>query len=178
MAVGFTPKHTETISINGLTQQQFIALANETAIKIEWKVAYMSTHGLIAYTDYGMFSRNAEIKITLEGASAEIQSASTGSEMADWGKNKENVAYFIQTLETLKQTLSVEELDTKYQTLTEQLVPEEEDILKLPPPTTTEKISGFFSIFKPQEGFFITPILIDLNILIFIIMAFSGVNIM
>src|SRR5690606_34795589 len=40
------------------------------------------------------------------------------------------------------------------------------------------QIKDFFSIFKPTQGFFITPILLDLNILIFILMAISGVNIM
>ncbi|MCP4269697.1 MAG: rhomboid family intramembrane serine protease [Candidatus Brocadiaceae bacterium] len=36
----------------------------------------------------------------------------------------------------------------------------------------------FFSIFKPTSGYFITPILINLNLLIFILMAVSGVNIL
>ena len=46
----------------------------------------------------------------------------------------------------------------------------------MPPPTTTEKISGFFSIFIPVEGYFITPILINFNILVFIIMVILGVD--
>jgi rhomboid protease GluP len=178
MAVGFTPKHIEDFPLNDLTQQQFLVLANETATKIGWKVGYLSDNGLIAYTDKGMFSWNAEIKIKIENGVANIQSASTGSEMMDWGKNKKNVANFIATFEEQKPTLTKEELDAKYQELNEQLVSQEEDVLKLPPATTTEQITDFFSVFKPTEGFFITPILLDLNILIFIVMAISGVNIM
>lgn len=178
MAVGFTPKHIEGFPLNDLTQQQFLVLAYETATKIGWKVGYLSDNGLIGYTDKGMFSWNAEIKIKIENGVANIQSASTGSEMMDWGKNKKNVANFIATFEELKPTLTKEELEAKYKELSEQLVSQEEDILKLPPATKTEQIKGFFSIFKPTQGFFITPILIDLNILIFILMAISGVNIM
>jgi len=178
MAVGFTPKHIEDFPLNDLTQQQFLVLANETATKISWKVGYLSDNGLIAYTDNGMFSWNAEIKIKIENGVANIQSASTGSEMMDWGKNKQNIANFIANFDELKPTLTKEELDAKYQGLNEQLVSQEEDILKLPPATTTEQIKDFFSIFKPTQGFFITPILLDLNILIFILMAISGVNIM
>lgn len=178
MAVGFTPKHIEDFPLNDLTQQQFLVLANETATKIGWKVGYLSDNGLIAYTDNGMFSWNAEIKIKIENSVANIQSASTGSEMMDWGKNKKNVANFIANFEELKPTLTKEELDAKYQELNEHLVSQEEDILKLPPATTTEQIKDFFSIFKPAQGFFITPILLDLNILIFILMAIGGVNIM
>ncbi|HTO15952.1 MAG TPA: rhomboid family intramembrane serine protease [Edaphocola sp.] len=177
MAVGFTPKYIEDFYLNDLTQQQFIALANETATKMGWKVGYLSDNGLIAYTENGMFSWNAEIKIKIDDGIANIQSASTGSEMMDWGKNKKNVANFFINFEELKSTQTKEELDIKYQELNEQLVSQEEDILKLPPETTTEQIKGFFSIFIPKQGFFITPILIDLNILIFIIMAISGVNI-
>lgn len=178
MAVGFTPKYIEDISLNDLTQQQFLVLANEIATKTGWKVGYISDNGLIAYTDNGMFSWNAEIKIKIENGVANIQSASTGSEMMDWGKNKKNVTNFITNFEELKFTLTIEELDSKYQELTEQLVSQEEDILKLPPATTTEQIKNFFSIFKPKQGFFIAPILLDLNILIFILMAINGVNIM
>lgn len=178
MAVGFTPKHIEDFPLNDLTQEQFLVLANVTATKIGWKVGYLSDNGLIGYTDNGMFSWNAEIKIKLENGVANIQSASTGSEMMDLGKNKKNVANFIATFEELKPTLTKGELDAKYQELSEQLVSQEEDILKLPPATTTEQIKDFFSIFKPTHGFFITPILLDLNILIFILMGISGVNIM
>lgn len=178
MAAGFTPKHIEEFPLDDLTQQQLLVLANETAIKMGWKINYLSDNGLIAYTDKGAFSWNAEIKIKIENGFANIQSASTGSEMVDWGRNKKNVARFLSCFDELKFTLTNEELDAKYQELKEQLVSQEEDILKLPPATTTEHIKDFFSIFKPVQGFFITPILLDLNILIFILMVLSGVNVM
>ena len=95
--------------------------------------------------------------------------------MVDWGRNKKNTAAFIAAFEELKQSLTKEELDTKYQELKEQLVPDEEDILKLPPASAADNIKSFFSIFKPVQGFFITPILLNLNILIFAAMAASGV---
>ncbi len=38
------------------------------------------------------------------------------------------------------------------------------------------KIFDFFSLFIPKDGFFITPILINICILIFIVMVISGVN--
>ncbi|MBI3521264.1 MAG: hypothetical protein HY062_18125 [Bacteroidetes bacterium] len=178
MAVGFTPKHTEDLTFSDFTQEQFLILLIEASKKMGWSVGYISNNGLIAYTDNGMFSRNFEIKIKLEQGKVNIQSASTGSEMMDWGKNKDNVNGFITNLETLKTSLSKEELDAKYLEIKEQLVSEEEDILKLPPATTTEQVKDFFSIFKPTEGFFITPILLDVNIILFIVMIIGGVNIM
>ncbi|POY36299.1 rhomboid family intramembrane serine protease [Solitalea longa] len=178
MAVGFSPKHSEDFSLNDLTQQQFLVLATETIKQLNWNVSYLSDNGLIAYTDNGTFSWNAEIKIKIENGIANIQSASIGNEMMDLGRNKKNVTNVIANFEELKSTLTIEQLEEKYQELKDQLVSAKDDILTLPPATTTEQITSFFSIFKPVKGFFITPILIDLNILIFILMAVCGVNIM
>jgi len=178
MAVGFTPKHISEFPLNDLTQEQFLVIANEAAKKMQWNVGYISNTGLIAYTNNGMFSKNSEIKIKIENGIAHLRSASTGSEMMDWGKNKKIINEFLATFEQLKSTLTIAELELKYQELKTSFPPEEEDILRQPPETTTEQIKGFFSIFKPTKGFFVTPLLVDLNILIFILMAISGVNIM
>lgn len=177
MAIGFTPKYIQDFSLNDLSKEQFIVLSNETAKNMGWEINHISENGLIAYTNKGMFSWNGEIKIKIEAEVANIQSASTGNEMMDWGKNKKTVTNFISNLEELKIKLSEQELEVKFQELKEQLV-SKEDILTLPPATTTENIKNFFSIFKPVKGFFITPILMDLNIIIFILMACNGVNIM
>ena len=178
MAFGFTPKHVEDFPLNDLTQQQFLVLANESARKVGWQISYLSDNGLIGYTDNGMFSTDAEIKIKIEDGIATIRSASIGSELMDWGRNKKNIANFISTFEALKPTLTKEELNVKYLALNDQLVSPEDDLLKLHRGSTNEENSGFFSIFKPTQGFFVTPILLDINVLIFILMAMSGVNIL
>jgi rhomboid protease GluP len=178
MAIGFTPKHVENYPLNGLSPEHYLVLAFETADKLGWKVVYLSKSGLIAFTENGMFYWNAEIRITIVEGIAKIISSSTGNDMMDWGKNKKNVLNFISHFEALKSTISDDEIKDKYENLTQYFAPKEEDILILPPATTTEKIKDFFSIFIPTQDFFITPILIDLNIVVFILMAISGVNIM
>ena len=60
MAVGFTPKHIEEVPLDGLTQEEYLVIALETAKEMKWKVSYTSNRGLIAFTDNGMFSWNAE----------------------------------------------------------------------------------------------------------------------
>lgn len=177
MAFGFTPKHIEEVPLYGLTQKEYLVIALEAAKEMKWAVSYTSNNGLIAFTDNGVFSWNAEIKIKIENGSANLKSSSTGNEMMDWGKNKKNIEKFILSFNALKLKLTKEELLLKYEEITSNLAPEEDDILKLPPPTTTEQIKGIFSIFIPKKGFFVTPLLLDINILLFILMAISGVNI-
>lgn len=167
MAIGFTPKHEEEFTLDGLTEEQFLVLAIETAKEMQCEVGYISDSGFIAYTSKGLFTVDAEIKLIIANGVATLKSASTGGEIMDWGRNKKNIEKFIAVFDELKPTFTKAELDIKYKELKTTFATED-DVLKLPPPSTTEKITGLFSIFIPTEGYFITPILINLNILIFI----------
>lgn len=180
MAFGFTPKYIENLPLNELTKEQFLVIAAEAAKEMKWEINYISENGFIAYTNNGMFSWNAEIevKIKFQDGYACLKSSSTGNEMMDWGKNKKNIEAFLSVYRKLKPTFTSENLEFKLQELkTEMIADVEGDILNLPPQTTSEQISDFFSIFKPKNNYFITPILLNLNILIFILMVVLGVNI-
>jgi rhomboid protease GluP len=178
MAVGLTPKHIESFSLNEHTHEQFLVIASETLKQLEWELGYISRSGLIAYTRNGIFSNNFEITIKLEEGQATIKSSSTGSEVFDMGKNKANIETFDKTFEEVKLTLTPEEIDNRYAELESMFPTEEEDLIKQIDDTKIRGIKGFLSIFKPVEGFFVTPILLNLNVLVFILMAVSGVGIM
>lgn len=53
----------------------------------------------------------------------------------------------------------------------------DEDLHNQPPQTYRDKIKKAFSIFIPTEGYFFTPLIVNVNILIFVLMAISGVDI-
>jgi len=178
MATGFTPKYSKDFILSNLTTEEFLVIAREACLTMKWSISFISHSGIIAYTDNGIFARNAEIKIIVKDNTARFISSSTGTEMYDFGKNKKNITSCISAFESLQTSYTTEELVLKYEELQSHLVSDQEDVLKLPPPTTTEKVGNFFSIFIPVKGFFITPILINLNILIFILMAVGGANIL
>jgi rhomboid protease GluP len=143
-----------------------------------WDIRYISDNGLIAFTTKKVLKRKQEVTIHLNGDYANIRSESVGSEMMDWGRNKRNVQQFTDLLADNKTGMSPEELDQAYEELKPRLPVPEEDILNKPPPTTVEKWTGFFALFIPREGYYITPILVDLNVAVFILMVLSGANIM
>lgn len=176
MAVGFTPNYNEDINITEVTPKESLVLLTEAIKKLNWEISFISLNGIIAFTNQGLFSWNAEIKITLKEDTINVKSTSTGSEMFDFGKNKNSVKRLVQLFHEIKNQLTKEELTEKFKKIEESIVAEEVDIFTLPPSTTSEKISSLFSIFIPVEGYFITPILVNLNILIFIIMAIFGVD--
>ncbi len=177
MAFGLSPKHEQTVEITDLTNEEFIAIALEVIKKLEWNSSYISEKGFIAYTKFSMSSYGEELKVTLNENLATVKSECTGSQLIDLGKNKRNVENFILTFNEIKNSFSKDQLLEKISEIKHHFVPSEQDILNQAPLNTKEKISGFFSIFKPTEGFFITPLILDINILVFIIMVASGVSI-
>lgn len=177
MAIGLSPKFSHTIGLDDLRQPHFLIVALEAAKQLDWNIGYKSENGFVAYTKFSMSSYSEEVKLTIENGIATIKSECTGSQLADWGKNKKNVEKFMAAFNELKSTISAETLDSKYEELKPELISKEEDELSKPAPGTMENLSGFLSIFKPVKGFFVTPLLIDLNILLFILMVVSGVDV-
>lgn len=178
MAFGLSPKHVQDISLDNLTAQQFLVLTLEAAKKLDWSVGHVSETGFVAFTKFSMSSWSEEVKVKIEGSSAQLKSECTGSQVVDWGKNKANIEKLVETFNELKDSFNPEELANKYEELKSNLISAESEGLDETPLTTKGKLTNFFSIFKPTKGYFITPVLIDLNIIIFILMIVSGVNIL
>ena len=178
MAVGFTPKHVEDFLFDDLSPNQFLALVFHTLNHMGMKIHFVSQNGVLAYSNNGNFSWNAEIKIGLETGKAVINSASAGSEMVDFGKNKKLVLAIIQNIEEQKAKLSTENLAHLYQEISVHFPPPEQDVFTMPPATSKEKIMDFLSIFTPTKGYFISPILVNLNLLVFVLMALTGTNVL
>jgi rhomboid protease GluP len=178
MAFGLTPKHTEQIFLDGFTSQEYLALFLDTAEKLGWDIRYKSQSGFIAVAGSGRFSARFKVTAIIEDTLATITSESTGSEMFDMNRNKKNVESFLQAMDTLKQTSTHSSLLQQYATRLAELVPPEMDSLSQPPATGAQKLAQVFSIFIPRNDYFITPLLIDVNILVFVIMVLSGAGFM
>lgn len=176
MAFGFSPKYIEEFPLNDLTPEQFLTLAIQSAEQLGWDVGYKSAGGFIAYTAFSMATGSEEVKVKIGGENATLKSETTGTQMVDWGKNKRNIESLTSTIEELKTSFTPEELTQKYDALKATLVLNEDDDLSDHPTTTKGKITSFLAIFLPTNGYYITPILINLNIAVFILMVLSGVD--
>jgi rhomboid protease GluP len=178
MAIGFTPKYTQDLPLGSYTPQQFLAIALEAARQREWTINTIAADGFKAYTGFSMSSYGEEITLHIADGIVHIKSECTGSQFMDMGKNKRNINRFLESFAAVETSLNAESLEALNNKLTES----DSDAgyrESLHTPAENEgKPSGFFSFFIPRDGYFITPILINLNILIFIIMALTGVNIM
>jgi len=176
MAFGFNQKFKKDFKPENLTQEQFLTMAVETAKKLKWDISQVSENGFIARVKSSYSSFGEEFRIIIREGIAELKSEIIGSQMGDWGKNKTNIRLFILNFEEMQNTLTEAELAELYETLKADIVANEDSLLIKVPLTPREKINEFLCLFIPTEGYFITPILIDLNILVFVLMVITGVN--
>ncbi len=176
MGFGLTPKHNKDFPVENMTSEQFLIIAIETAEKLNWDIGHISEAGFIAYTEFSMSSWSEEVRVKIDGNVASLKSECTGSQIIDWGKNKENINDFIYMFNELKDKYTHEELEQKYEEIKPKLAHEEKDALSKSPLSAKEKLTGFLSVFKPTKGYFVTPVIININIAVFILMILMGVN--
>jgi len=174
------PLHEDTLQFAGLSNTQILILALEASQKLEWNIEELTLEGVRFDVPMSIKSHGEEITVSIqEGSDGEIsvRSQSIAMQLVDYGKNRKNIQSLQKAMEEIKSTLSPEELEQKAKKLEDDfnrpLTEEEEAYLK-----EIEKKSSFISFFIPRKGFIATPILMDLNLLIFILMVAFGVGIL
>jgi rhomboid protease GluP len=176
MAFGFTPKHTEEISFEDLNSEQILIIGIEAAKTLGWRIGPSSVAGFIAYTKLSMSSWGEQITVKIDNSRAAITSECTGSQIADWGKNKRNIETFLQAFNTQKGITSPDDVVIKLLEIKAQ-THQEETSVNQPLESSRGKIKNIFSIFIPTEGFYVTPVIVNLNIFIFILMTIGGADV-
>ncbi|SDI57279.1 rhomboid family intramembrane serine protease [Mucilaginibacter sp. P25] len=177
MAFSFTPSFKKQIDTNNADPKHILVIALETARQLDWRIIYTGKNGLITIIGGGLFSPMQEFRLVINQSDILLISKNADGKITDWSEmNEENVNTFIEKYDQLKTSLNSEFIEEKLVELTPIFESEEEDILNAPPPTPKEKLLGFLSFFIPRPEYFITPIIINVNIAIFIIMVIRGVS--
>ena len=129
---------------------------------------------------FSIRSHGEAITFTIEKGSdgeVSVRSQSSSVQFVDYGKNRKNIQKLRETMEEIKASLTPEELAQRAKDFEEEfnrpLTEEEKAYIE-----EEKKRNSFLSFFIPRKGFIATPILIDINILVFIVMIASGVGIM
>ena len=174
------PSYNDQLHLPGLSKTEILILALEASQKLEWNIEEVTPEGARFEVPFNMYSRGEEITFTIEqGSDGEVavRSQSSSIQLVDYGKNRKNIQKLRETMEEIKTSLTPEELTQKAKDFEEEcnrpLTEEEKAYLE-----EEKKRNSFWSFFIPRKGFMATPILIDLNILVFIVMIASGVGIM
>ena len=178
--MALNPSYNDKLNLPGLSKTEILILALEASQKLEWNIEEVTPEGARFEVPFNMYSHGEEITFTIESGSdgeVAVRSQSSSVQFVDYGKNRKNIQKLRETMEEIKTSLTPEELAQKAKDFEEEcnrpLTEEEKAYLE-----EEKKRNSFWSFFIPRKGFMATPILIDLNILVFIVMIASGVGIM
>ena len=174
---GIAPKHVLEIPFGDLTPEEFLIVALETARDCNWQILFITRSGFRAYTSNTLISSGEILTLQLQEGAASLSSESNGKQLLNSGKNKRNTDQFLARFLKLKESFDKITLHHKYEEWQQKFSSGDEPILASDPQSRPAP-NSFFKILKPIEGYFITPILINLNGLILILMCMSGANIL
>lgn len=176
MAFGNPPKYVFEYELGDMTREHFLLFATEAIAKLNWKLQYVGEGVLGAVTKFSWRSWAEEFKVNIENGVATIRSECSGSQLWDWGKNKKNIEDFIFEVEDAKWIAREANLEAKLSELRASYIVLEEENSDLAAASGEENPRSTASIFIPSKGHFVSPILVYINILIFILMVLSGVH--
>ena len=155
-------KYLVTIPLKDISHEQFLVLAHVAAKQLpDYIVTHISENGLIIRID------KYKIQVLLKDEMAIISSETINGNIFNWGMAEKKAVELITTIRTLETKLDLQETQTIYEKLKPYFVAKENDPLLKPPIT-------FISLFIPRKDYFVTPLLIDLHLFVYIILAFNG----
>ncbi len=165
------PRRQETVVLENSSAARYLAIAAKAMTNLGWKIISSTTTEVVAESPMS-FGRNTWgelISVYAINKTAEITSTSKGTVLFDWGRNRKNIGYLKSQVEVLQPSWPAEEPLPAEQA--EAGAEEQQYVFGRP-----KEHKNFLHIFIPRGDFFITPLIIELNLAVFIIMVACGVN--
>jgi rhomboid protease GluP len=164
-------KYKQIYSLDALTGAEFLIIAHHAARELNWTVHQLNQTSLLAYVPAGENAVGDEIQITIHHDKAYLQSESMTGPAPEADHHQKNIEKLWHAIEIAKNQLSPQEIAHQIEALQSTVQVDAESA------TPTSKPSDWFAFFIPSGDYFVTPILVNLNLLIFIAMVASGVGI-
>lgn len=170
MAGGISPDRRVTIPLEDYNSDHYLTILYQAMVNMGWHIGYFDHDGIIAYTNISWESYSEEVSARIIDNSVVIKSECVGYQafFTDYGKNRKNLDRLLDEI-----TYTDFHLQGYLEQTTEELmsaVPEKQFLtLNDPPMAGKELLHGFFSPIIPRKKYFITPLLVIMNTIIFIV---------
>jgi rhomboid protease GluP len=129
--------------------------------QMDWEISEITTQSITAFTRFSFRSWNEQVSATFtEDGELELYSVSTGAQVIDFGRNRENIKRLVNIIEEIDMTITPEGLAAENPLTTAPRLSHSRPVVK-----------GRFGVFRPVSGYFITPILIGINVFIYLLLA-------
>lgn len=166
--IGFPPIYRKKYIIENYTTEQLAVLVEESLDRLKWKTDFSSLNlfeGSITTND-----RLYNYVIHLSPETIHFESRSDEG-FYDQGMNRKNSEEFISFFKKVKSDFQKEDLDFRYEIIARTFKKTEQE------ETIVEEKKNF-NFFLPQKNYLVTPILLYTNVLIFVAMGLSGMNLL
>ncbi|RFZ95534.1 rhomboid family intramembrane serine protease [Mucilaginibacter conchicola] len=169
MAWGISPRKTEIIPLNDYNSDHYLTLLYHAFANLGWHIGYFNRDGIIGYTNISWQSYAEEVSVRIVGDKAIVKSECVGYQMlfTDYEKNSKNLGALYNEINYVEFHLK-DTLQATTQDLIDSIPDSQFINLNDPPLGFKEKLNHFFSVFNPKPGYTVTPILVLLNIAVYI----------
>ncbi len=159
--------------------EEIFFTAHTACANMGWDIDYIHENGFQAVTKRSMSSWGELITIEITESSLNITSKCLHYQILDYGKNKKNLRRFYEEFDSLFEESNKDEAVKFYHEIEHEIAEIQQMIADGQREEFTENtgmITSFKDLFKPKEGYYVTPILVGLNILIYIIASLLGTH--
>ncbi len=169
------PKLEKTIVVDGKNKELILSYCYSSFITLSWNTLYVSDYSLVATTKKNWRSNSQSIIVTAADNSLSVKSEMTGSELVDLGgKNKQNIADFLQAFESVKTSLQPIEDENNRKAIAQL----REDTVKIAGEKAQQQEEVVKALNLGGSNLYATYTIIAINILVFVLMVINGAGIM
>jgi len=169
MPGGITPNRIVTIPLGDYNADYYFTLLYQAMLNLDWHIGYFDHDGIIAYTNISWESYSEEVSVRIKDNDVIIKSECVGYQAwwTSYGKNQKNLDLLLGEITYAEFHLQNDLHETAQELMNS--IPEKQFLnLEDPPMAGKEQLRGFFSPFIPVKKYLITPLLVIINTLIFI----------
>ncbi len=152
--IGFPPRYGTTHILENRSAAEQIAISKVAMEKLGWHISRVTTDTIIAFTRFSIRSWNEQVSVQVREDGLHLLSVSTGPQLFDCWRNRQNIGRFLKMIDTVAPEVFPPATPEATHLLEPRRIP-----------------ANLLQAIKPVEGYFITPLLIGLNILFFLILT-------
>lgn len=166
--IGFPPRYGTTYRLENRTSAEQLMIAWMAVEKMGWEISTVNPDSITAFTNFSLRSWNEQVSIRITEEEIELFSVSTGVQVLDFFRNRQNIRRLLKEMTIINTDTPAELLLSQYEERKAQFS-QAENFVHLT--HNTRIVSGFMNVFRPVKGYFITPILITLQVLLFLVLT-------
>lgn len=171
--IGFPPRSQTSVYLDDYKPNQFLTFTWMAMEQLGWNISKVEDNSITAITPFSVRSFHNRVVVNISDYEAEFSSTSMGMQVIDFFKNRKDLQLLTETIRNIAENTPQEQLEAEYAARLEK---RKDDTPQTYISTGTDRlVDGFFAVFKPVPGYYVTPILITLNVLAYFLLGLTMV---